>query len=355
MTRVLLGWQADPSEIALVKEELPDCQVEGLPTHHTLTRYECDPEILAEKVADADVLITWVVGAGVYRRAERLKLISYLHSGFDPVDLGALAAKGIKLANVAGANATAVTEHAFALMLALGKRIVERDARVKRGEWVPLWDQRYASVPLQGSTVVIIGMGAIGTRLARRARAFEMKVVGVRRSGHPSPDADEMYGPAGLREALAKGDFTVLAVPHTTETQNLISYRELGAMKKGSYLINVGRGRLVDEIALRKALDDGQLGGFASDVWWSYPHNLPEGWHYSVSSRLGIHLMPNVIASHDSAADVLVVKDQAIRQGVTNVKAFLEGRRPPNLVFDGEKRVGSLAGIREKAPLTWLP
>jgi len=119
--------------------------------------------------------------------------------------------------------------------------------------------------------------------------------------------------------------------------------------------VNVGRGRLVDEIALRKSLDEGHLGGFASDVWWSYPHHLPEGWHYSVSSRLGVHLLPNVIASHDSAADVIMVKTQAIRQGVANVKAFLEGRTPPNLVFDGEKRVGSLAGIREKGPLTWLP
>jgi len=355
MTHVVLGWQADTDEIALVKQELPECKIDAIPPHQTLTRFECDPELLAEKAADADVLITWVVAANVYSRAERLKLLAYLHSGFDPLDLAALGAKRIAVTNVAGANATAVTEHAFALMLALGKRLVERDTRVKRGGWTPIWNPRTSSVLLEGSTLVMVGMGAIGTRLARRARAFEMKVIGVRRSGQPSSDADITYGPTGLCDALAQGDFTVLAVPHTSETQNLISHRELAAMKAGSFLVNVGRGRLVDEIALRKALDEGHLGGFASDVWWSYPHHLPEGWHYSVSSRLGVHLLPNVIASHDSAADVIMVKTQAIRQGVANVKAFLQGRTPPNLVFDGEKRVGSLAGIREKGPLTWLP
>jgi phosphoglycerate dehydrogenase-like enzyme len=355
VTRVVLGWQADGSEIDVVKQELPECNIDAIPSHQTLTRFECDPELLAEKAADADVLITWVVGADVYRRARRLKLLAYLHSGFDPVDLAALAAKRIALTNVAGANATAVAEHAFALLFALGKRIVERDARVKQGGWVPIWNDRTASVLLEGSTLVIVGMGEIGTRLARRARAFDMKVIGVRRSGLPAPDADITYGPSGLCDALAQGDFTALAVPHTVETQNLISHRELAAMKQGSFLINVARGRLVDEIALRKALDEGHLAGFASDVWWSYPHNLPEGWHYSVSSRLGVHLLPTVIASHDSAADIIAVKAQTIRQGAANVKAFLAGRTPPNLVFDGEKRVGSLAGIDHSAPLTWLP
>lgn len=355
LTRIVLGWQADRSEIALAEHELPGCEIDAPAPHPSLTRFECDPDVLAETAAEADVLVTWVVNAGVYRRASRLKLLAYLHSGFDPVDLGALAAKRIALTNVAGANATAVTEHAFALLLALAKRIVERDGRVKHGGWVPIWDERTASTLLEGSTLVVVGMGAIGTRLARRARAFEMKVIGVRRSGVPSPDADVTYGPADLCEALRQGDFTVLAVPHTAETQHMIGAREVASMKKGSFLINVARGRLVDEIALRKALDDGRLAGFASDVWWSYPHHLPEGWHYSVSSRLGVHLLPNVVASHDSAADVISVKDSVIRQGLANVKAFLEGRTPPNLVFDGERRVGSLAGVREKAPETWLP
>jgi phosphoglycerate dehydrogenase-like enzyme len=225
---------------------------------------------------------------------------------------------------------------------------VARAPRVKRGGWVPLWQEETSSRLLEGSTVTIVGMGAIGRRVARYARAFDMRVVGVRRSGVASPDADVTLGPADLRPALAEADFVVLAVPHTTETEGLISFNELAVMKPASYLINVGRGKVVDEIALRRALDDGHLAGFASDVWWSYSNTIPEGWHYSVPSRLGIHHMDRVIASHDSSCDILAVNRAMFRQCVANAKAFLEGRTPPNLVFDGTQLVGSLAGMERR-------
>jgi phosphoglycerate dehydrogenase-like enzyme len=346
MPRILLGWQATEGEVDLVGQELPEgCDVVTVPPHETVSPADCDIGLLADCARDADCLMTWIIGPRVYKLANRLKLIAWLHSGIDPIDLETLRARQIRLTNVAGANATAVAEHAAALMLALAKRVVERDARVKRGEWVPLWNEPTAAALLDGGTLLVVGMGQIGKRIARYARAFGMRVIGVRRSGRPEDGFDATYGPADLTEAIAQADFVILAVPHTAETDKLISRDEFAAMKKGAFLINVGRGRIVDEIALRKALDSRHVAGFASDVWWSYPRNLPEGWHYAVPSRLGVHLMPQVIASHDSASDATPVKRSMIRLGAINVKAFLAGERPPNLVFDGTKLVGSLAGL----------
>lgn len=345
LTKVLLGWQADAEEVALARSILPDCDVSAVPTHATLTRFDCDPGILAQHAKDADILATFTIGPEVYRSAERMKLLLWLHSGFDPVDFAALKERHVLLANASGSNATAVAEHAFALLLALAKRIVERDARVKQGGWAPFWASETSSALLAGSTVTIVGLGEIGRRVAQRARAFECRVIGVRRSGRPSPEADVVYGPDQLCEALSQADFVVMATPHTAETNAMISHRELAAMKPGSFLVNVCRGRVVDEIALRAALDSGHLGGFASDVWWVYANSMPEGWHYAVPSRLGIHQLKSVVASHDSAVDNLKVKTEMITRGLQNGRAYLDKAQMPNLVFDGEKMVGSLADL----------
>jgi phosphoglycerate dehydrogenase-like enzyme len=345
MTRVLLGWHADEEELAIAAEELPGVEIDVVPEHQVMGHWDCDGRVLADKVKEADVLLTWTIDRPVYKNMQNLKLLVWSHSGFDPIDLNALAAHNVALSNAAGGNAIAVAEQAWAFVLALSKRVVERDNRVKKGGWAPLWQAGTSSTLLEGGTIAIIGMGAIGRRIARYAHAFDMRVIGVRRSGEPSPDADVTYGPDGLHAALADADYVVLAVPHTSETEAYFSTAEFEAMKPGSFLINICRGRVVDEIALRKALDSGHLGGFASDVWWSYPSTIPEGWHYSVPSRMAIHTMDKVVASHDSACDIRAVNRTMYRRALNNARIFLEGGTPPNLVFDGKKRVGSLAGL----------
>jgi phosphoglycerate dehydrogenase-like enzyme len=346
MTRVLIGWHANEEELAIAREALPaGVEIVTVPEHEVVGHWDCDGKVLAESVKDADVLLTWTIDRPVYKNMQNLKLLAWSHSGFDPIDLNALASHNVQMSNAAGGNAIAVAEQAFAFLLALSKRVVERDQRVKNGRWIPIWESDRTSTLLEGGTVAIIGMGAIGRRVARYSRAFDLRVIGVRRSGEPSPDADVSYGPDGLLTALAEADYVVLAVPHTPETEAYFGTAELNAMKKGSYLINICRGRVVHEVALRKALDSGHLGGYASDVWWSYSSTIPEGWHYSVPSRMGVHQMDQVVASHDSACDILAVNRTMFDRSLMNVRVFLEGGTPPNLVFDGKKRVGSLAGM----------
>lgn len=343
--KVLLGWQADGEELALAREVLPDVELRSVPLHDTLTRFDCSHEMLARHVQDAEVLATFTIGPQIYEAAQSLQFLAWLHSGCDPLDFTALARRKTLVANTAGANATAVAEHAFALLLALAKRVVERDARVKNGGWRPFWGEGTSSLLLSGSTVAVVGTGEVGRRIATRARAFEAEVLGIRRSARACAECDTTFAGSELKAALALADFVVLAVPLTEETDGLIGSDELAAMKPGACLVNCGRGRLVDEIALRRALDEGHLAGFASDVWWSYPNHMPEGWHYSVPSRLGIHLREDVIASHDSAVDNLAVKMKTMEIGFKNIEAFLSRSAVPNLVFDGERLVGSLEGL----------
>lgn len=349
--RVLLGWQADERELERAKQMLPSCTVSAVPAHESLTRFDCDARQLAKAAEEADVLATFTFAPLAISRAPNLKLIAWLHSGFDPVDLDLLKARGIALTNVAGANATAVAEHAFALLLGLGKRIVERDRRVKAGRWAPFWSSDTSSSLFAGSTLAIVGLGEVGNKIAQRARSFEMKTVGVRRSGLPSTTVDTVVPPSQLEKALAQAQFVVLCVPLTDETYHLIDRRAFEAMPRGTYLVNVCRGGVVDEQALHRALESGRLAGYASDVWWTYPNSMPEGWHYAVPSRLGIHLRDDTVASHDSSVDNLAVKDAMIYHGLRNIQAFIAGQQLPTLVFDGSKLVGSLSGMDSRTTI----
>src|SRR5688500_1058180 len=140
MTRVLLGWHADEEELAIAAEALPGVEIDVVPEHQVMGHWDCDGKVLADKVKEADVLLTWTIDRPVYKNMQNLKLLVWSHSGFDPIDLNALAAHNVALSNAAGGNAIAVAEQAWAFVLALSKRVVERDNRVKKGGWAPIWE-----------------------------------------------------------------------------------------------------------------------------------------------------------------------------------------------------------------------
>lgn len=335
MNRVLLGWQASDEELRGASAALPGAHVDRVDVHPSLSPYDCAPEAMERCAQGADVVLAWTMDNGVLARLPNLKLLAWLHSGTDPIDTQVLESRGIALTNVAGANADAVAEHAFALALGLMKRIPERSARVREALWVPLWQPETSARLLKGATMVVVGVGAIGARVARLAKAFQMEVLGVRRSAEPHEAVDEMFGTDRMQEALARADIVVVAVPLTDSTRALFGHEEIAAMPRSAYLINVCRGHVVDEIAIHEALESGSIGGFASDVWWTYPHHIPEGWHYSVPSRLAVHRHPKTLPTADHASDVIEVRDQMIERALLNVKEFLAGGSPPNLLFDG--------------------
>ena len=204
---------------------------------------------------------------GLIQSATRLKFVQSISSGTDQYDKPALAAAGIRLASAAGVNARAVAEHAIGLILALSRRLPEaRDNQTRKIWRGMIGDLTQREDELGGKTLLIIGLGRIGGRLALLAKAFDMTVIGFRRDPSAGAgNADSVHGLSALGEHLPKADFVALTCPLTPETKHVIDAAALGKMKHSAYLVNVARGGCVHEPALIAALQAGAIAGAALD------------------------------------------------------------------------------------------
>jgi D-3-phosphoglycerate dehydrogenase len=202
--------------------------------------------------------------------ADRLKVVSRHGVGYDNVPVDALTARGIPLAVVGPVHAGSVAEQAMYFILALAKSGFRHDAAVRRGDWA--MGTRLEAVDLAGRTLLIIGFGRIGREVARRARAFDMRVLAF--SPHVAADQMEALGVTKVpawRAALAESDFVSLHVPRLPATERMIGAAELAAMKPDACLINTARGGLIDEAALARALAEGTIAGAALDTFETEP------------------------------------------------------------------------------------
>lgn len=191
-----------------------------------------------------------------------LKVISRYGVGYDQVDIKACGQRGIVVTNTPGVNAESVADLAFGLMLSVARRIAVADRRTKEGGW-----PRITGIELYGKTMGIIGLGAIGKGVARRAKGFSMEVLAY----DPAIDRAfcEQYGVkiSTFEEALENSDFISLHLPLKNDTRHIINSDTISRMKDGAVLINTARGGLLDEMAVYKALKSGKLGGLGVDVF----------------------------------------------------------------------------------------
>jgi phosphoglycerate dehydrogenase-like enzyme len=235
-----------------------------------ITNFEVhDLDTLAARIGEADVLVI----SGLWRNsllehAGKLKFIQSIGAGTDQFPKDELTRLGIRLASAAGVNARAVAEHAMALILALARRLPEaRDNQHKR-----VWRQMIGDLSLRedelgGKTLLLVGLGGIGGRVAQLAKAFDMRVIALRQNPTAGPGAADAVGATrDFKMLLPQADFVVLCCPLTPETENLVDAEALSLMKPSAYLINVARGRVVDEAALTAALAARQIAGAGIDV-----------------------------------------------------------------------------------------
>lgn len=261
MHRILIADPLDPSGLELLRGSGAEV--------HELTAEE-RPRLL-DVIADFDALVVrsmTQVDRALLAAGRRLRVVGRAGIGVDNVDVAAATELGILVVNAPTANVTSATEHTFALLLALARRVPSADAAMKNG----VWDRKsFLGLELQGKTLGVVGFGRIGQRVAARARGFEMQVVAydpfldgavIRRY-----DAE----PLALDALLERADVVTLHTPLTAETKGLIDARRVALMKPGAVLINCARGGLVDEAALLRALEEGRLEGAALDVFADEP------------------------------------------------------------------------------------
>lgn len=201
----------------------------------------------------------------VIEAGKRLKVIGRAGVGLDNIDVKVAEKRGITVLNTPEALAEAVAELTMGLMLSLARSIPLADRTMKEGRWIK---KTLVGWQLKDKTLGIIGLGNVGKRVAKIAKAFEMKILITKRT-RPSPKLlEELEAEfVSLEELLRRSDAVTLHVPLTTQTHHLISTRELQLMKDGAFLINTSRGAVVDEKALLEALRSGKLGGAALDVY----------------------------------------------------------------------------------------
>jgi D-3-phosphoglycerate dehydrogenase len=232
-------------------------------------RLNLTPEELPQRVEDADVLIVRSatrLTAEIIAAARRLKVIGRAGIGVDNIDLEAASERGIRVVNTPGATTTSVAELTLGAILALARWIHVADASVKAGHWDRT---KFPGIEIKGKLLGLIGLGRIGREVAKLAQAFGMRVIAT----DPFLEESHVHGVPlhTLEDVLARADFVSLHLPLDEQSRGLMNRERLGSMKRGAFLLNFGRGGLVDEEVLADLLERGHLAGCALDTYTTEP------------------------------------------------------------------------------------
>jgi len=280
---------------------------------------------LARELPVSDVLVVSMLWKNeLAGGAARLQFIQSISSGVDWYDKDVLRTHGIRLASAAGVNAEAVAQHAMALILALRRRLPEARDNQHAKHWRGMISQIAAREDqLTGKTLMVVGLGRIGTRLARLAKAFDMRVIASKRNPAIGAEGvDAVGGNDRLHEMLGQADIVAITCPLTPETENLIDAAALAAMRPAAHLINVARGRIVDEPALIRALQEKRIAAAGLDVTVEEP--LP--------AHSPLWTMPNVLITPHTAGETQAYEDGVIDILLQNLDRLWRGEALVNQV-----------------------
>ncbi|MEM0098370.1 MAG: 2-hydroxyacid dehydrogenase [Thermoplasmata archaeon] len=259
---------------------------------------------------EAEILL---VNNDNFPRKNTIKMIQTITAGVDHIDLSTIPKETLVCSN-AGAYSISVAEHTFALLLSAAKDIIKRDEEMKKGI--------FNSSPtrlLYGKTIGIIGYGGIGKRVAKIAKAFDMKVIAIGRNT-PDSNVDEYYSLENIEKLVKASDFVLLSIPLTKFTENLINKKILEIMKKNAILINVARPEIVNKEDLFQILNERNDIMYLSDVWWNEP-NVKD-----------TNLKNTILTPHIAGGKSGEVMEIAFTQAFKNIKDFIDGKVPMNIV-----------------------
>jgi glyoxylate reductase len=293
-------------------------------------------DLLLEKVKYIEgllPLLTERIDGELMDAGEKLKVISNYAVGYNNIDTEAATERGIYVTNTPGILTDTTADAAFALLMAIARRIPEADHHIKTKGWIHAWGPRmYIGSDVHGKTLGILGMGRIGSAIAKRAKGFDMDIVyhDVYRREDLEKKMGITYKPRD--EVIRSADFLTLHVPLTPETHHMMGAKEMASMKKTAFLINTSRGPVVDEKALADALKKGVIAGAGLDVFETEPvsHDSP---------LLGLD---NIVLTPHLASGSIETRTKMATTAATNIVSVLQGRVPPNIVNPEVKAVRPL-------------
>jgi len=299
------------------------------------------PQDLSERAQHCHGLLCMLtdrVDRDLLAACPRLRVVSSFSVGLDHVDLVAAGELGIEVGHTPGVLAETTADLAFGLLLAAARRIPEAERFIRDGEWT--WERRwepdmFLGSDVHGATLGLLGLGAIGRAVARRAQGFGMRVLGWTRSDRQVPGVERVP----VARLLAESDYVSVHVARTPETEGMLDARALAQMKPGAVLVNTARGGIVDEAALAEALHCGQLGGAALDVFEREP--LPP--------TSPLRAAPNLLlVPHIGSASASTRRTMG-ELAVANLLAGLHGERLPHGASDTAGR-GAAGGTPRRGP-----
>jgi len=320
---VLVG-VISPAAIWVMPRHFVDQLRQDFPRHTFLEAW--DRDTLRRLLPDADVAFTPFVDRDLFPSLPRLRWVQSPAVGVGGLMFPELLASGVVITSARGIRARSIAEHVLGVAIALARRL----PHAIRSQAAHHWAQDELEGPssgvriLHGARMGIVGLGAIGAELAKIAAPFGFSISAIRRRiDRPVPDGvDEVSTPDGLLDLVAKSDVIVIAAPHTPETKRLIGRREVDAMKRGAFLINVARGKMIDDEAVIDALRDGRLGGAALDVFTQEPLQ-PESPYWD---------LPNVIITPHTSGSMQDYWTPLVALFSENLRRFETGRELVNVV-----------------------
>jgi D-2-hydroxyacid dehydrogenase (NADP+) len=291
------------------------------------------PAALIARIGEADALIipngqySAEIAEAVKTRGRRLKWIQFTTAGIDWAIKAGLP-DNVIITNASGFNAGTVSEHALALMLAVARNLPASTRARAQGQWLrrAMMDTMH---PLEGATLMLIGLGAIGRAIARKAKAFDMRVIGISRiaadpNAAPVPNVDELRPRTRILETAREADFIALAVNYDTSTHRIIDRTVIAALKPTAIVVNIARGQLIDEIALIEALQAERIAGAGLDVADSEPP----------ASDSALWRLPNVVLTPHSAGGGGEKVEKLFEIVAANIRRWLAGEPLQHRITD---------------------
>jgi phosphoglycerate dehydrogenase-like enzyme len=312
-------WTLPDAQVSEIAARLPDDEVVGAR----------EPEERRRAFPAADVIVTTRLKGEEFALARRLRWIHTTAVGVGPLLSPEAVASDVVITNARGSHSEAIAEHAIALVLALRRHLHIAAARQAAREWAQIEIQARRVPTLPHSRLLVVGLGSIGSRVAAHARGLGMQVTGVRRRlDQPvPPGVSEVVAPERLRDVLGRADAVVLAVPRTSETRALIGEPEFAAMRPSAVLVNIARGRLIDDAALIRALEAGKIAGAGLDAFQEEP--LP--------ASHPLWTAPNVMITPHTAAFAGDYWPPVVAQFLENMRRYKQGEPLINVV---DKKAG---------------